>query len=83
MKKKESIYHIGVCIKNKQTLTVQARKSKDFLSCELIDYYGEHITTKKGLKNRLTSTVKKSILQDYNNRFADNKQYNFKYIQID
>jgi len=81
--KKTSTYYIGICIKNKHTLTVQARKSKDFLSCELIDYFGERITTKKGLRKRLTQAVKKSVLQDYNNRFADNKQYNFKYIQVD
>lgn len=81
--KKASIYFIGIAIKNKQTLTVQARRSKDFLSCELIDYFGERITTKKGLKERLTSKVKKSILADYNKRFANNKEYNFKYIQVD
>jgi len=83
MTKKENIYHIGIHIKNKQTLVLQMRRSVDFLSCELIDYYGEHITTKKGLKERLTQSIKKSILKDFNNRFIDNKQYNFKYIQID
>lgn len=81
--KKTSIYHVGVTIKNKQTLTIQVRRSKDFLSCELINYFGKRITTKKGLKKRLTSKVKKSVLADYNKRFANNKEYFFKYIQVD
>lgn len=42
------VYHIGLGIR-KNTLVIEARRCVDFLSCELYDYMGERIITKKEL----------------------------------
>ncbi len=42
------IYHIGF-LKRGKTLIVQARENVDLLSCEIWQYMGERVTTKKQL----------------------------------
>jgi len=42
------IYHIGMSKRGK-TLVIEARRDVDYLSCEIYDYYGRRITTKKQL----------------------------------
>ena len=44
----EKTYHIGFAIEG-HTFIIEARRDKDFLSCELYDYMGEHIITKERL----------------------------------
>ena len=44
-------YFIGMS-KRGQTLVIEARRNKDFLSCELYDYYGERATSKRQLYQR-------------------------------
>ena len=46
------IYHVGLAQEGR-TAVFQHRKDKDFLSCELLDYYGERFTTKAGARRRL------------------------------
>jgi len=48
-------YHIGILRgkESRATIQFQARACIDDLDCELLKYVGEHITTKKGLHNRL------------------------------
>jgi len=41
-------YHVGMSKRGK-TLVIEARRSIDYLSCELYDYYGLHETTKARL----------------------------------
>ena len=41
-------YHVGFA-KRGRTLVIEARRSVDFLSCELYDYMGERVVTKKHL----------------------------------
>ena len=41
-------YFIGFG-KRGQTLEIEARRNKDYLSCELYDYYGEYEVTKTHL----------------------------------
>jgi hypothetical protein len=41
-------YHIGFC-KRGSTLVIQAVEDKDLLSCEIYDYMGERVITKKEL----------------------------------
>lgn len=49
---KTTIYHVGFSKRGK-TLVIEAVKCVDFLSCEIYDYMGERVTTKKDLyKNR-------------------------------
>ena len=43
------IYHVGLA-KRGRTLVIEARRSIDFLSCELYDYCGQHQTTKRQLR---------------------------------
>jgi hypothetical protein len=47
----EKIYYIGT-IKQGNKVILQARTSVDYLSCEIHDYFGARVTTKKDLKNR-------------------------------
>ena len=45
-------YHIGLSAPkgvDGDTLIIEARRSVDYLSCELWQYLGEHITTKREL----------------------------------
>jgi len=42
-------YHIGFS-KHKRSLIIEACRDKDYLSCELYHYLGEHITTKAKLR---------------------------------
>ena len=46
--RKPTTYHIGFAIEG-QTFIIEARRDKDFLSCELYDYKGEHVVTKEQL----------------------------------
>jgi len=43
-------YHIGLA-KRGRTLVIQATPNRDCLSCELYDYMGEHVTTKRELRH--------------------------------
>ena len=43
-------YHIGIT-KQGNTMVIEARKSIDYLSCEIYDYMGIRETTKAQLKN--------------------------------
>ena len=69
----EKIYFIGF-IKAGKTLIVQMRKDKDFLSCQLWQYFGERITTKARIKEQ-----KAALLIEVNKTY--NKE--FKHIKID
>lgn len=42
-------YHIGTA-KQGNTLVIEARRSIDYLSCELYDYWGERVITKRQLR---------------------------------
>ena len=46
---KRNTYFIGFG-KRKQTLEIEAVRNKDFLSCEIYDYYGEREVSKEHLK---------------------------------
>jgi hypothetical protein len=71
------IYHIGTYKKNSKTVILQAVKDKDMLSNELIDYYGEHLTTKKMLKENKDFFLKH--IQSHSPLIYDN----FKYIIVE
>jgi len=43
-------YHVGIG-KRGNTAIIEARRSIDYLSCEIYDYMGERETTKKHLAN--------------------------------
>ena len=43
-------YHIGFGKRDK-TLEIEAVRNKDYLSCELYDYYGEREVTKRHLRD--------------------------------
>ena len=43
------VYYVGTSKRNR-TLVIEARRNKDFLSCELYDYFGEREVTKVYLK---------------------------------
>lgn len=47
----EKVYYIGT-IKRGNRVILQARTNVDYLSCEIHDYFGARLTTKKDLKNR-------------------------------
>jgi hypothetical protein len=47
----EKVYYIGT-IKKGNKVILQARTNVDDLSCEIHDYFGARLTTKKDLKNR-------------------------------
>jgi len=51
------VYHVGLSIQNK-TMVIEARKNIDFLSCEIYDYMGQRITTKKELHKNKYSILK-------------------------
>ena len=60
-------YHVGLA-KRGRTLEIEARRSVDFLSCELYDYLGLRLTTKASLyKNRyaILAQVKRSRPEVY------------------
>jgi hypothetical protein len=42
----DKIYHVGLSIQNK-TMIINACQNIDFLPCEIYDYMGRRITTKK------------------------------------
>ena len=71
--KNEKCYFIGF-VKSGSKVIVQLRKSKDYLSCELWQYFGERITTKKRIYEQ-----RKELLSEINTSYKTN----FKYIQID
>ena len=81
----EKVYHVGlikgtgktVCWSNghrKNTIIVEMRKNKDFLSCELWLYLGERITTKESVKQK-----KFEMLQWINAKYNQS----FTHIRID
>lgn len=48
------IYYIGIK-KEKKSIIIQAVRDKDFLDCEIYEYYGEREVTKKQLhENRFS-----------------------------
>lgn len=55
-------YYIGTTLnKNKTRVILEARRNKDLLSCEIYDYFGERLTTKKNLnktKNQFLAYLK-------------------------
>ena len=69
----DKTYHIGLS-KRGETLVIEACRSIDYLSCEIYDYMGERITTKKSLyENRygLFEHMKKERPEVYSKlRFA-------------
>ena len=70
----QQTYFMGLIKKSANTVILQMRRDKDYLSCELWQYYGERITTKTHQK-----LYKQALLQ------AINKTYNksFTHILID
>lgn len=81
----DKIYHIALikgtrncqCWANghrKNTVIVEMRENKDFLSCELWLYLGERITTKESIKQK-----KFEMLQWINAKYNQN----FTHIRID
>jgi hypothetical protein len=46
---KGSSYHVGFGIRGR-TFVIEARRSVDYLSCEIYDYMGERETTKARLR---------------------------------
>jgi len=50
-------YFIGVYRHNKKAV-LQAVENVDFLSCEIIEYYGERMVTKKHLRENKTALWK-------------------------
>ena len=55
-------YHIGLA-KRGQTLVIEARRNKDYLSCELYDYMGEREVTKQQLEERRYKILEKMKAQ--------------------
>jgi len=74
----EKTYHLGFyrgyTPRTKNTVYFQARRDKDYLSCELLKYIGERVVTKKHLKEH-----KAEILQWVNEHYG----FNFTRIVFD
>jgi len=66
-------YHLGL-IKSGETVILQAVREKDFLDCELWQYLGHRLVTKKFLKEK-----KLDLLAAINKQFGTN----FTKIKID
>jgi len=66
-------YHIGFG-KRKNTFVIEARRCIDFLSCEIYDYMGERIITKKELyanRYKILELAKRNVPDIYGKlRFA-------------
>ena len=67
------MYYIGIGKRGK-TLEIEAVRNKDFLSCEIYDYYGEREVTKQHLNNNrynILALLKKQKPDVYGNlRYA-------------
>lgn len=72
-------YHVGLLALS-NTAVFQFRKSVDNLSCEILEYFGEHLTTKVAAKSRLTPSKKVAVLVDLNSRYPGR---NFNRVSID
>ena len=62
------MYYIGIG-KRGRTLEIEAARDKDFLSCEIYDYYGEREVTKKHLNSNrynILALLKKQKPDVYN-----------------
>ena len=74
----DKTYHLGFyrgyTSRTKNTVYFQARRCIDFLSCELLEYIGERVVTKKHLEEHKTE-----LLQWINKQFG----FNFKRIVFD
>ena len=61
-------YHVGIT-KRGNTMVIEARRSVDYLSCELYDYMGRRETTKRALydnRYRLMELMKERRPDVYN-----------------
>lgn len=65
-------YFIGIA-KRGNTMVIQACRDKDYLSCEIYDYFGERQVTKKQLRERRYGLLK--YLQARNPRVYSNLRY--------
>lgn len=72
------IYHTGLLAQGR-TAVFQFRRSVDFLSCELLEYYGKRQTTKKAARERLMAR-KEQALAELNTRHPGR---NFRRIVVD
>lgn len=73
-----AIYYIGIAKQNNgKTAVIQARRSVDFLSCEICDYYGARVTTKAKL-NANKANILDILKTDKPNVYND-----CKYIVVD
>lgn len=74
------IYHVGILAEGNR-LVVQARRSIDFLSPDLLEYQGRRQTTKTHLKANGRDSVKRAaFLADFNKRYPG---HNFTRIVVD
>jgi hypothetical protein len=55
------VYHVGIG-KRGQTMVIQASTNVDSLSCEIYDYMGKRVTTKKDLRKNRYGLLK--LMQD-------------------
>jgi hypothetical protein len=76
--KNNKTYHVGLVV-NKNKAILQFRRTIDELSCEILEYYGEYVTTKKEAKERLQfSRIR--CLKQLNEEFPNR---NFVEVRID
>lgn len=74
---KKQVYHVGMFAR-KQTAVFQYRSSVDYLSCELLEYYGQREVTIVEAKKALKAN-KEAILKQLN---SEHPKHNFKNVVI-
>jgi len=71
-------YHVGLRV-DKNTALFEFRRNIDYLSCEILEYFGEREGTKKGARERL-KVCKAKVLADLQSRYP---KYGFRRVAID
>jgi hypothetical protein len=76
----KKIYHVGILAEG-QRLVIQARRSIDFLSPDILEYQGMRQTTKAQLKDNVRDPAKKAaFLAIFNERYPGR---NFRRVVVD
>jgi len=76
----KKIYHVGI-LSEGQRLVIQARRSVDFLSPDLLEYQGRRETTKAKLKDNARDPAKRTaFLAEMNKRYPG---HNFVRVVVD
>ena len=78
MKTKSPHYHVGLLARGR-TAVMQYRRSVDYLSCEILHYFGVREITKADAKRALQA-LRANVLRELNQRFPGR---NFNRVTID